>query len=98
MLTRANLMTRALKGMMVLVEYLKDDALFDMFINKCFIENKASARPDSPFKYQNFSRSASCLPVSRSRVAVGHLTCNLLHTYTLTYVAMLLDVTNLSRN
>lgn len=27
-------------GMMVLVEYLKDDALFDMFVNKCFIENK----------------------------------------------------------
>nr|AOW69284.1 low silicon 2-like 2 [Didymoeca costata] len=27
-------------GMMVLVEYLKDDALFDMFINKFFINNK----------------------------------------------------------
>nr|AOW69276.1 low silicon 2-like protein [Diaphanoeca grandis] len=27
-------------GMMVLVEYLKDDALFDMFVNKFFIENK----------------------------------------------------------
>jgi len=27
-------------GMMVLVEYLKDDALFDMFINKFFIQNK----------------------------------------------------------
>jgi len=28
-------------GMMVLVEYLKDDALFDMFINKFFISNKS---------------------------------------------------------
>jgi len=28
-------------GMMVLVEYLKDDALFDMFINRFFIENKS---------------------------------------------------------
>jgi Na+/H+ antiporter NhaD/arsenite permease-like protein len=27
-------------GMMVLVEYLKDDALFDMFVNKFFIANK----------------------------------------------------------
>nr|AOW69283.1 low silicon 2-like 1 [Didymoeca costata] len=27
-------------GMMVLVEYLKDDALFNMFINKFFIDNK----------------------------------------------------------
>lgn len=27
-------------GMMVLVEYLKDDALFDIFINKFFIQNK----------------------------------------------------------
>lgn len=27
-------------GMMVLVEYLKDDALFDMFVNKFFINNK----------------------------------------------------------
>lgn len=27
-------------GMMVLVEYLKDDALFDMFVNRFFIENK----------------------------------------------------------
>jgi len=27
-------------GMMVLVEYLKDDALFDMFVNKFFIDNK----------------------------------------------------------
>lgn len=28
-------------GMMVLVEYLKDDALFDMFIQKFFIKNKS---------------------------------------------------------
>jgi len=27
-------------GMMILVEYLKDDALFDMFVNRFFIENK----------------------------------------------------------
>jgi len=27
-------------GMMVLVEYLKDDAIFDMFVNKFFINNK----------------------------------------------------------
>jgi Na+/H+ antiporter NhaD/arsenite permease-like protein len=27
-------------GMMVLVEYLKDDALFDMFINNLFVKNK----------------------------------------------------------
>jgi len=27
-------------GMMVLVEYLKDDAMFDMFVNKFFIQNK----------------------------------------------------------
>ena len=27
-------------GMMVLVEYLKDDALFDMFINKVFVQNE----------------------------------------------------------
>lgn len=28
-------------GMMVLVEYLKDDAIFDMFVSKFFIENRA---------------------------------------------------------
>lgn len=28
-------------GMMVLVEYLKDDALFDMFVDKCFISNES---------------------------------------------------------